>query len=431
MVRVSGPLTIQIAYRLLGRVPAPRTAMRASFTDRAGTEIDDGIALRFPAPHSFTGEDVLELQGHGGAIVSRLVLERVCELGARTARAGEFTLRAVLNDRIDLAQAEAIVDLIDSSSAAAALCARRSLSGEFSRTVESHRESLVELRTFIEASIDFPDDELDLLETPQTRARLGALRDAVAQTLAASHRGTVLRNGVNLVIAGPPNVGKSSLLNRLARTDAAIVTDIPGTTRDVVRERVVIGGIPFDIHDTAGFRETSDPVERMGVDRAAEAIENADLVLLVVDDRDSARAVDEPLFERASAAPACIEVRNKIDLTGHEPGLSADEPHASTARVSALVGTGLLELEAAIVARVMRGTPHSEDAFMARRRHIDALNGTLAALDRAKHLLSEGNTAELVAEELHDAQQALGEITGAYPTEDLLAQIFSSFCIGK
>ena len=220
--------------------------------------------MLFKAPRSYTGEDVLELQGHGGVVVSRMVFERVCEIGARPAQAGEFTLRAFLNDRVDLAQAEAIADLIDGASAAAVRCARRSLSGEFSRTVQTHRDLLVELRSFIEASIDFPDEELDLLETSEMAARLSELRDGIEATLSECDRGAVLRNGVKLVIAGAPNVGKSTLLNRLSRTDAAIVTDIPGTTRDVVRERVVIAGIPFDVHDTAGFRETSDPIERIG-----------------------------------------------------------------------------------------------------------------------------------------------------------------------
>ena len=431
IVRVSGPLTIEIAHRLLGRIPAPRRATYARFIDGVGTVIDDGLALRFEAPHSFTGEDVLELQGHGGVVVTRMVLERVCELGARPAEAGEFTLRAFLNNRIDLAQAEAIADLIDGASASAVRCARRSLSGEFSRTVESHRDALIELRLFIEASIDFPDDELQLLGAPETTARLTALRDAVAATLADSHRGAVLRNGVKLVIAGAPNVGKSSLLNRLARTDSAIVTDIPGTTRDVVRERVVIAGIPFDVHDTAGFRETSDPVERIGVERAADAIDDADLVLVVIDDCDAEPDADHVLVRRAAAAQACIVVRNKIDLSGREPRLTVDDHQMLTARVSALRGLGLLELEDAIVGRVMHDRTGSEDVFMARRRHVDALQRAFAALDRARSRLTVDNAGELVAEELREAQDALGEITGAFATEDLLAQIFSSFCIGK
>ena len=431
VVRVSGPLTTEIARRLLGRVPTQRMAVRARFTDGTGSEIDDGLALRFEAPHSFTGEDVLELQGHGGVVVSRMVLERVCELGARVAKAGEFTLRAFLNDRIDLAQAEAITDLIDSASTSAARCARRSLSGEFSRTVESHRDALVELRSFIEAAIDFPDEELDVLGTSETAARLAALRDAVAATLADSHRGAVLRNGVRLVIAGAPNVGKSSLLNRLARTDTAIVTDTPGTTRDVVRERVVIAGVPFDVHDTAGFRATSDPVERIGVERAKQAIDDADLVLVVVEDRDGVRDSDSALLERAAAVPARIVVRNKIDLSGGEPGVTDDGRHVPTARVSALKGIGLVELEEAIVERVIRGTANSEDAFMARRRHVDALERAHAALDRAQCRLVVDNAGELVAEELREAQDALGEITGAFATEDLLTHIFASFCIGK
>ena len=431
VVRISGPLATDIARRLLGRLPAPRTATRARFTDGAGTVIDDGLALRFDAPHSFTGEDVIELQGHGGVVVSRMVLDRVCELGARAAKAGEFTLRAFLNDRIDLAQAEAIADLVDSATASAARCARRSLSGEFSRTVESHRDALVELRAFIEASIDFPDEEIDLPGSSETAARLAALRDAAAATLAASHRGAVLRDGVKLVIAGAPNVGKSSLLNRLARNDTAIVTDIPGTTRDVVRERVVIAGIPFDVHDTAGFRETTDPVERIGVERAAGAIDDADLVLVVVDDRDLARDADRMLLERAAGAPARIVVRNKIDLSGRAPGLTVADRQMPAVRVSALEGTGLAELEEAIVERMTRGAMTCEDAFMARRRHVDALQRAFTALDRAQGRLVVDSAGELVAEELRDAQDALGEITGAFATEDLLAHIFSSFCIGK
>ena len=432
IVRVSGSLVVEIAQRMLGRVPAPRMATFARFEDRFGAVIDDGLVLRFEAPRSFTGEDVLELQGHGGVVVSRMVLERVCELGARAAGAGEFTLRAFLNDRIDLAQAEAIADLIDSASASAARCARRSLSGEFSQIVERHRDALVELRSFIEAAIDFPDEDLDILESPEVATRLAALRDAVASTLADSHRGAVLRNGVKLVIAGAPNVGKSSLLNRLARTDTAIVTDMPGTTRDLVRERVVIAGIPFDVHDTAGFREASDPVERIGVERAARAIDDADLVLVVVDDREGELESDSALFERAAASPAQIMVRNKIDLTGAEPGvLVVEGQEMPTARVSALRGSGVAGLEAAIVECAMRGPGAGEDGFMARRRHLEALARALAAVERAESRLVVDNAGELAAEELRHAQDALSEITGAFATEDLLEHIFSSFCIGK
>ncbi len=431
VVRISGPLTTEIAHALLGHVPAPRTAVRARFDDGTGSAIDDGLALLFKAPRSYTGEDVLELQGHGGVVVSRMVFERVCEIGARPAQAGEFTLRAFLNDRVDLAQAEAIADLIDGASAAAVRCARRSLSGEFSRTVQTHRDLLVELRSFIEASIDFPDEELDLLETSEMAARLSELRDGIEATLSECDRGAVLRNGVKLVIAGAPNVGKSTLLNRLSRTDAAIVTDIPGTTRDVVRERVVIAGIPFDVHDTAGFRETSDPIERIGVERAIDAIDDADLALVVVDDRDAGLDAAKALWDRAATTPARIAVRNKIDLSGHAPGLTVDDHKIRTAWVSALEGTGLAELEEVIVECVMGGPEACEDAFMARHRHVDALGRALAALDRAHARLTAESAGELVAEELRAAQDALGEITGAFATEDLLARIFSSFCIGK
>ena len=424
-------MTADIAHRILGRLPEPRTATFGRFRDGTGTVIDEGLALRFVAPHSFTGEDVIELQGHGGVVVSRLLLERVCELGARVATAGEFTLRAFLNDRIDLAQAEAIADLIDSASVTAARCARRSLSGEFSRTVESHRGALVELRSFIEAAIDFPDEELDLLESPEIAARLAALQDGVATTLAESHRGAVLRSGVKLVIAGAPNVGKSSLLNRLARTDTAIVTDIPGTTRDPVRERVVIAGIPFDVHDTAGIRETVDPVERIGVERAGRAIDEADLVLVVVDDRDVDTDADRTLLERTIAAPTRILVRNKIDLSGRDAGVGTGDDGELTVCVSALKGVGIAELEEAMVGRVMHGPALGDDAFMARRRHVDALVRAQAALERATGRLVVDNAGEFVAEELREAQEALGEITGAFATEDLLAHIFSTFCIGK
>ena len=432
VIRVSGPLAAGIALKMLGRIPAPRVATRVRFTDGSGTEIDDGLALLFEAPGSFTGEDVLELHGHGGAVVSRMVLDRVCELGARAAKAGEFTLRAFLNDRIDLAQAEAIADLIDSASAAAARCARRSLSGEFSRTIEGHRAALVDLRSFIEAAMDFPDEEIDLPGAPETAARLAALREAVAATLAGSSRGAVLRNGVKLVIAGAPNVGKSSLLNRLARTDAAIVTDVPGTTRDPVRERIVIAGVPFDVHDTAGLRATSDPVERIGVERADRAVDEADLVLVVVDDRDTVHDGAAPaLLERAAAAPAHILVRNKIDLSGGVSGVTIGGRESRTARVSARTGAGLADLEGAIVECVAHGPADREDAFMARRRHLSALTRTLAALDRAQGRLVEDHAGELVAEELREAQDALGEITGVFATEDLLVRIFSAFCIGK
>lgn len=431
VVRISGPLTTDIAHRLTGQVPTPRIATRARFADAAGTTIDDGLVLRFEAPRSFTGEDVLELQGHGGVVVSRMVLERVCELGARAAKAGEFTLRAFLNERLDLAQAEATADLIDSASVSAVRCARRSLSGEFSSTVGNHRDALVELRTFIEASIDFPDEEFDLLGTPETTACLAGLHDAVAATLADSRRGAVLRNGVKLVIAGAPNVGKSSLLNRLARTDTAIVTDIPGTTRDVVREQVVIAGIPFDVHDTAGFRETSDAVERIGVERAVSAMEDADLVLVVTDDRDVECDAHAEILERAAAVPTHIVVRNKIDLSGSEPGVTTDDRRTPVARVSALKGLGIAELEEAVVACAMTGTTTGDDAFMARRRHVDALERTLSALNRAQCRLAMDGAAELLAEELREAQDALGEITGAFATEDLLEHIFANFCIGK
>lgn len=462
IVRISGPQVMTIAEAIIGRKPTPRSATRARFLDRKGDEIDNGLALFFSAPASFTGEDVLELQGHGGPVVSRLVLDRACDLGARPARAGEFTLRAFLNDRIDLAQAEAVADLIDSASETAARSAMRSLCGEFSRIVVEHRDALVALRSFIEAAIDFPEEELDLLADPEIIRRLDTLREALARTLAESGKGAMLREGVKLVIAGVPNVGKSSLLNRLARSEAAIVTDIPGTTRDPVRERLVIAGIPFDVRDTAGLRRSEDPVERIGVERAQAALDDADLALLVFDDAKSDQekvelGVDtfpeKPFFipERLFRKGAGILVRNKIDLSGSKPGLVKDSSFLDSAkgagpeaedpglkelplpvvRVSALTGAGIADLEEAIVEAVTDDSAGFEHAFMARRRHVSSLEKALAALDRARSRLVEDQAGEICAEELRSAQNALAEITGAFATEDLLAEIFSGFCIGK
>ncbi len=467
IVRVSGPLVKSISEAVLGRRPSPRLATRARFFDREGGEIDNGIALYFPSPASFTGEDVLELQGHGGPVVSRMVLDRVCDLGARPARAGEFTLRAFLNDRIDLAQAEAVADLIDSASETAARSAMRSLCGDFSRTVEGHRDALVALRVFIEAAIDFPEEEIDHLADPEIIRRLDALREALAKTLADSDKGAMLREGVRLVIAGVPNVGKSSLLNRLARSEAAIVTDIPGTTRDPVCERLAIAGIPFEVRDTAGLRRTEDPVERIGVERAQAALVDADLALLVFDDQEGhqeddqeddqeVRLEDDLFTEGISLLPerllrkgAGILVRNKIDLSGSKPGSVAGSdkdsargapqtkdsppkyPPLPVVRVSALTGAGISDLEEAIVERVEYGSAGFDHVFMARRRHISALEGALAALDRARSRLVDDRAGEICAEELRSAQNALAEITGAFAGEDLLAEIFSGFCIGK
>ena len=437
VVRVSGPATADIAHRLLGRVPALRMATRARFTDRAGAEIDDGLALRFEAPRSFTGEDVLELQGHGGVVVARMVLERVCELGARPAGPGEFTLRAFLNDRIDLAQAEAIADLIDGASTSAVpVRTGGPLTGEFlEKPSRAHRDALIELRAFHRGGHRLSGRRA---RSPRDAGDGGSARGVADRrpraTLAESRRGAVLRSGVKLVIAGAPNVGKSSLLNRLARTDTAIVTDVPGTTRDVVRERVVIAGIPFDVHDTAGLRKTSDPVERIGVDRATDAIDDADLVLVVVDDRDAACDADhDALLERAGAAAAHIVVRNKVDLSGAEPGVATDSEGLPTAYVSALEGNGLGELEEAIVERVMRGTTACEDAFMARRRHVGRAGTCVGAHSTGRSgRLTVDNAGELVAEELRDAPgRARHDHRRVSRPRNLLARIFLSFCIGK
>jgi tRNA modification GTPase len=429
IVRVSGPATRDIASALLGRLPAPRHATHTLFRDANNHAIDDGIALYFPAPHSFTGEDVLELHGHGGPVVMDMLLTRIVALGARLARPGEFSERAFLNDKLDLAQAEAIADLIDSGSTQAARAALRSLQGEFSQRIHALVETLIELRSYVEASIDFVDEEIDFLSDGKVAERLRALLEQIGAVQQSAQQGRLLRDGMTVVIAGRPNAGKSSLLNRLAGYEAAIVTEIPGTTRDVLREYINIDGMPVHIIDTAGLRDSGDIVEQEGMRRTWDAIAQADRVLLMIDDRLGIHPEDVAILTQLPAELPVTVVRNKIDLTGHSAGEN-EGPEGPEVCLSAKSGAGIDNLRAHLKT-CMGYTGADSGGFLARRRHLDALSRAHAHLVNGQQQLQHAQRSELLAEELRLAQQALAEITGEFGSEDLLTRIFSSFCIGK
>jgi len=432
VVRVSGPRSREIAMAVLGLVPEPRVATYRAFRDSTGETIDQGIALFFAAPGSFTGEDVLELHGHGGPVVVDLVVRRVLECGARPARPGEFTERAFLNEKIDLAQAEAVADLIDSATGAAARAAMRSLQGEFSDEVRTLTESLIDLRMFVEAAIDFPEDEIDFLSASELTEQLSRVFDLLTALESQARQGQILRDGMVVVIAGRPNAGKSSLMNRLAGYEAAIVTPVPGTTRDVLRERIAIDGMPVTVIDTAGLRDTGEAVEAEGVRRARAEMSRADRILFVVDvtAAQEAAAVSEEWRRLPSGVPV-TRLHNKIDLVpGMSPRLVENTDGSADLWLSALGGQGL-----ALLRQHMKTCMGFESAasgtISARRRHLDALTRARAHLEEARRQLIERRAGELMAEELSAAQAALGEITGEFTSEDLLARIFSSFCIGK
>lgn len=419
IVRLSGPEVPAIGKALLGRLPKPRYATFASFRDRRGELIDEGIALFFPAPHSYTGESVLELQGHGGPVVMQALLSACVEAGARPAEPGEFTRRAFLEGKLDLAQAEAVADLIDAASREAARSALRSLSGEFSAAVNSLVARLTELRALTEAMLDFPEEDVDSLHHDDAAGRLAGVRADLADLLAKSRQGKLLATGIRVVIAGRPNVGKSSLLNRLAGEERAIVTSVAGTTRDALREPVEIGGVPIILVDTAGLRASADEIERLGMERTRRELASADVVLAVFE----AGSTVEPL-ENLPAGAARIDVFNKVDLA---PRFQAPEgPHAGVA-VSAKTGAGMDTLRSAIL-RAAGWSSTGETVFLARERHLNALGRAGLHLEAAKR---ENRRWEFFAEELRLAQVALGEITGELTADDLLGEIFARFCIGK
>jgi tRNA modification GTPase len=427
IVRLSGPQAIHLVHALTGRKPPPRTASLATFRAADGQAIDQGLVVRFDAPKSFTGEDVVELHAHGSPVVLDALLARCVALGARRARPGEFSERAFRNGRIDLVQAEAIADLIAAGSEAQARAAARSLTGEFSRRVDALLQRLIHLRAYIEAAIDFPEEEIDFLADARLTADLDALRQDLATLLAAARRGQRLRDGLHAVILGPPNAGKSSLLNALAGFDRAIVTPIPGTTRDTLRETVSLDGVALTLVDTAGLRDTPDAIEAEGIRRAREELSQADLALLVIDAHSSHIALDAL---RAECPPRCarLVVRNKIDLVDATPQLATRDGETEV-QLSALTGAGLDLLRQQL--REHAGATESDGAFSARARHVEALQRVAAHLDAASIALHGTRAGELAAEDLRHAQQALSEITGAYTSDDLLGEIFGRFCIGK
>jgi tRNA modification GTPase len=428
IVRLSGPHALAIGQAIAGIEPRARHAGFARFRAHDGSVIDEGLLLYFAAPHSFTGEDVVELQGHGGPVVMDMLLERCTELGARLARAGEFSERAFLNDKLDLAQAEAIADLIDSETRAGARLAVRSLEGKFSDRVRHLLEGLIHLRMYVEAAIDFPEEEIDFLADSKVSEDLQSLLDEHSRLQQAASVGRVMRDGMTLVIAGLPNAGKSSLMNALAGAESAIVTEVPGTTRDIVRERIQIEGMPVHLVDTAGLRETEDRVERIGVERAQREIAAADRILWVYD---GAADPDHSAFDPAllpGGVPVTF-VHNKADISGRPVGLSTSKAGPEVC-ISARGGEGIDELRAHL-RRSMGLEQSSEGEFLARRRHLDALERTGRYLEEGRTALQEGRAGELLAEDLRLAQMALSEITGEFTADDLLGEIFSSFCIGK
>lgn len=425
ILRLSGPAAFDIARRMAGALPPPRTAGLRHVVDSDRTTLDQALVIAFPGPASFTGEDVVELQAHGGPVLLAELLRTAVTHGARIAQPGEFSERAYLNGRLDLAQAEAIADLIDAASGQAVRAAQRTLEGAFSARVQSLVAQLTDLRVFVEGAMDFSDEDIDWLADAGLVERLLGAETLLADTLAQASQGRRLREGLTVAIVGQPNVGKSTLLNALAGHEAAIVSDLAGTTRDVLREHLVLDGLPITVVDTAGLRDTADPLEQEGIRRAWSAVEKAELALFVIDDRYGITAADETLLTRLPPMPRLL-VRNKCDLAGEPPSPNAD----GELRLSAKSGQGLDQLIAAL--KTQAGLDdRAEGVFLARARHLDALRQARAHLADARQRLSEGAHAELAAEDLRLAQAALGRITGAQSSDDLLGEIFRRFCIGK
>ena len=427
VVRISG-LSLETMLRaLVNSEVAPRRATRAAFRTADGGVIDQGLVLFFRAPHSYTGEDVIELQGHGGPVVMQLLLRRCLELGARIAEPGEFTKRAFLNDKLDLAQAESVADLIDASTAEAARCALRSLQGEFSQRIDAMVRALIELRMLVEATLDFPEEDVEFLEQARAHDNLTKLRGQLATVLAASRQGSLLREGIHVVIAGEPNVGKSSLMNCLAGEELAIVTDIPGTTRDAIRQTISIHGVPLHMVDTAGLREPRDKVEKIGISKTWDELSKANLVLWVsAANAPETRAANPVVAARLPKGVVQIMVVNKIDLCGQDPA-TRRVGNTTEIALSAKTGAGIDLLRSAMLEAV-GWSGSGEGLFMARERHLQALRTAQAHVEQAA---ADSSQLELFAEELKLAQRALASITGEFSADDLLGEIFSRFCIGK
>jgi len=434
IIRISGKAAADVAEALLGHIPKVRYAEYLPFTDSDGSVLDQGLALFFKGPHSFTGEDVLELQGHGGPVVMDLLLKRIRKLpGIRLAKPGEFSERAFLNDKLDLAQAEAIADLIDSTSEQAARSALQSLQGTFSNKIHDLVESLTRLRIYVEAAIDFPEEEVDFLSDGKISSDVTSLLAELESVRAQAKQGSLMREGMKVVLAGKPNAGKSSLLNALAGREAAIVTDIAGTTRDVLREHIHIDGMPLHIVDTAGLRDSDDRVEQIGIERAWQEIEQADRVLLLVDANQEAHIDPHDIWpdfvDRLKSDDAITVIRNKIDLAGEQAGICEQLGHP-VIRLSAATNDGLETLTEHLKACMgYQGT--TEGGFIARQRHLEALETAHQHILFGQEQLETFAAGELLAEELRIAQQSLSEITGEFSSDDLLGRIFSSFCIGK
>ena len=451
VIRISGSQLLPIAQAITGgKTPKPRTALYTDFLDEHGNAIDNGILLYFAAPASFTGEDVIELQGHGGQIVLQMLLNRCLQLGARIAEAGEFTKRAFLNNKLDLAQAESVADLIDASSQAAARMAVRSLKGAFSNRIHALVDDLITLRMLVEATLDFPEEEIDFLEAADAKGKLAALQNELSTILSTASQGAILREGMNVVLVGAPNVGKSSLLNALAGDDIAIVTHIAGTTRDTVREHITLDGVPIHITDTAGLRETDDLVEKIGIERSEKAAQNADVALILIDPAEGINAATQAILDKLPSSLTRIVIHNKADLRHEAPSrvdnhigslkmsaarfseakTSADKTDtpATLINLSAKTGAGLDLLKQALL-DVVGWQGESEGLFLARSRHIHALETAQRELDNAA--LCGNHQLELLAEHLRLAQNACSEITGEFTADDLLGVIFSRFCIGK
>ncbi len=432
IVRISGPAARTISSAVTGKTPLPRVATMSTFRSSDGTLIDSGITLFFPAPASFTGEDIVEFQCHGGPMVLDMIVEEVLSIGSRLARPGEFSERAYLNGKLDLAQAEAIADLIDSASREAARGAARSMSGEFSARVHALEDQLTHLRILVEAAIDFPEEDVDLIDDYNALARMSSLIDDIGAITDTARSGRLLRDGINVLIAGKPNAGKSSLLNALAGSSVAIVSSIPGTTRDLVRERILLHGVPVHVTDTAGLRDSPDEIEREGIRRALLEAESTDVLVLVLDsttEDEPGRVLQEHFGALSTPMPPVCVVLNKCDLSGISPGRT-NKTHKNTVAISALTGAGIDSLRG-VLHEIVGFSPSEGGTFTARRRHLEGLSRARSALESARTNLNTKAGADLIAEDLRIAQRHLGDLTAPLSADDLLGKIFSSFCIGK